>query len=52
MYKLTNTENNRIVELTEEEINTIYDALGDYQDTGEEEEVFCDTIRDKLSKVS
>jgi hypothetical protein len=50
-YKLIKIEKNQpeqSVELTEDEIDAIFDAMGDYQDYGEEEFELADSIRNKL----
>jgi hypothetical protein len=51
-YKLIYTEANqpeRTVILTDEEVDAIYSAMGDYSDYGDEETELANSIRNKLS---
>jgi hypothetical protein len=48
MIILKNTETNKEVELTDDELDAIYCAMGDYQDYGDEEQEIAMSIRDKL----
>jgi hypothetical protein len=51
-YKLIYTEANqpeRTVILTDEEVDAIYSAMGDYADYGDEETELANSIRNKLS---
>jgi len=51
MILLQNTENGRSIELTEEELEAIHCAMGDYQDYGDEEQEIASSIRDKIFEV-
>jgi K+/H+ antiporter YhaU regulatory subunit KhtT len=48
MILLQNTEINKKIELTDDEIEAIHCAMGDYQDYGDEEQEIASSIRDKL----
>lgn len=41
----------QVVELTEAELDAIFEAMGDYQDYGDEETMLADSIRDKLFEL-
>ena len=50
-YKLIRIEENQpeiTTEFTENEIAAIYDAMGDYQDYGDDEAELAESIRSKL----
>jgi hypothetical protein len=48
LVKILENGEKHVVELTEDEIDAIYRAMGDYQDYGDEEQEIADSIRDKL----
>ena len=48
MILLKNTEINKKIELTEEELEAIHCAMGDYQDYGDEEQEIASSIKNKL----
>jgi hypothetical protein len=50
MYKLTDTNTGNSVELTEQELDVIYEAVSFFQDYEEHEEL-CSIILDKLFKL-
>jgi len=50
-YKLIRIEENQpeiVTEFTENEIDAIFDAMGDYQDYGDDEAELAESIRSKL----
>lgn len=51
MIVLLNKVTGKEVELTEDELDGIFAALGDYQDYGDEEAELSESIRDKLYSV-
>jgi hypothetical protein len=51
-YILINVKTAKVVAVTEEELDAVYDALGDYQDYGDTEAELTDTIRAKISEVA
>ena len=51
MYTLTNNKTGKTIELTEDEVGALYDALADFQDYGEEEAEMSFDLRSKLDKV-
>jgi len=51
MIVLLNKTTGKEVELTENELDALYSALGDYQDYGDEEAELSASIRDKLYSV-
>lgn len=51
MIILQNTENGKTIELTDDDTNAIYEALGDYQDYGDEEMEQSISIRDKITSI-
>mgnify|MGYP003704504593 CR=1 FL=1 len=48
MIVLKNTETGKEIELTEDEVEAIYSAMGDYQDYGDEESEIANSVREKL----
>jgi len=52
MILLQNTENNKSIELTDDELDAIYSAMSDYEHYGEEEHEIADSICAKLSNIS
>jgi hypothetical protein len=51
MIVLLNKTTGKEVELTEENMDAIFAALGDYQDYGDAEAEEAETIRDKLYQI-
>jgi len=51
MIILKNTVSGNEIELTQEDIDAIYDAMGDYQDYGDDEATLSESIRDKLYQI-
>ena len=51
MILLQNTENGRSIEISDDDIDALYAAMGDYQDYGDEEMEHSITIRDKLTSI-
>jgi hypothetical protein len=51
MIVLKNTETGKEIELTADELDAIYGAMGDYQDYGEEETCMMHTIRTKIYEI-
>jgi hypothetical protein len=51
MIVLLNKVTGKEVELTENDLDALYSALGDYQDYGDEEAELSESIRDKLYSV-
>jgi len=51
MIVLKNTENGTEIELTQEELDSIYTAMGSYRDYGDEYEQVADVIQDKLYRI-
>jgi hypothetical protein len=51
MIVLQNTETGEKIELSQEELDTIYTAMDSYKDYGGEYEVVANTIQDKLYRI-
>ena len=51
-YILINVKTAKAVPVTDGELDALYEALGDYQDYGDEEMDLSDTIRAKISEVA
>ena len=53
-YKLVKVQNGKelsSVTLTDEEIDAIFSAMGDYQDYGDEESEISSSLTDKISSL-
>ena len=51
MIVLKNTETGKEIQLTTDELDAIYSAMGDYQDYGDEESDIASSIIEKISEA-